>query len=925
MISLIGNVRLKIYPFLSKKSAQFMHKQFFTLVVIALLMQSSISAKVVKVSTLVEFNSAVSAILPGDSIVMRKGEWIDVKLVFKGNGTAQKPITLTTELDGKTVITGNSNLRIFGNYLIVDGLYFKNGSSPSGAIIEFRNGSSELSHTSRLTNTAIVNYNPSSTTTDYKWVSLYGTNNRVDHCYFAGKNHLGALLVVWLDSIPDYHRIDHNYFGYRPEYGDNGAETIRIGTSDWSMYNSRCTVENNYFEECDGEIEIISNKSCENIYRYNTFYRSAGTLTLRHGNRCEVYGNIFLGADKASTGGVRIIGEDHTVYNNYFANLKGTDYFSALTMVNGVPNSPLNRYFQVKNAVVAFNTFVNNRSNFAIGAGKSSEQSLPPLNCKISNNIVQAQTGPMITYTDTPLNMGFEGNIMFGASLGIPVPPGITITNPLLSFGADSVWRITQESPALNNSSGLYTIASEDFEGQLRDNAKDAGCDEYSQEPVTAERAGRYNTGPRFLNYIVNWGKVIKTGGGIDSLKSAIYNARSLDRIELTGEEYINTEKIVINKELQIAAAIGTSKKPVIYNINSNTFDSVFEIAASGSLQITGVELTGNTGGGARRDVLIKTQSLPLSEYYFTAENCSFKESGTENTGQIFRAEANSVADSISFKNCLFTGTGGPALQFNNEALNSGRYNVKKLTLENSTFWKIGGEAAIVYGGDSLENTPGPSIYINHCTFDSVGTTGTAVLNFDEVHTTEIKNSIFSNSRISAESIRISGAGSAIFYCDTFRVGKFVLWRNASASQNILGEDPKYVMGTNGNYYLAADSPLRGAASDGRAMGDLRWEELVTDADENSKLNTQSFFLGQNYPNPFNPSTRLEFVLPAEGAVKLEIYDIRGRLVATVMDKYLEAGSHSLEIRSNHISAGIYFYRLSYQDYFITKKMIVLN
>lgn len=116
----------------------------------------------------------------------------------------------------------------------------------------------------------------------------------MDHCYFVGKNHSGTLLVVWMDSSPDFHTIDHNYFGYRPEYGANGAETIRIGTSDWSMYNSNCIVEYNYFEECDGEIETISNKSCENIYRYNTFYRTAGTLTLRHGNRCEVYGNFFL-------------------------------------------------------------------------------------------------------------------------------------------------------------------------------------------------------------------------------------------------------------------------------------------------------------------------------------------------------------------------------------------------------------------------------------------------------------------------------------------------------------------------------------------------------------------------------------------------------------------------------------------------------
>ena len=454
--------------------------KFLAFIVLIILANIRLEATTYLVSTIQEFNSAVLVVVPGDSIVLKKGNWVDVRLIFRGNGTVDNPITLTVEQPGRTFITGNSNLRIFGNYLIVDGLYFKDGKSPTGSIIEFRNGSAETSNYSRLTNSAIVNFNPPSTATDYKWVSLYGSNNRVDHCYFAGKNHSGTLLVVWMDSSPDFHTIDHNYFGYRPVYGANGAETIRIGTSDWSMYNSNCVVEYNYFEECDGEIEAISNKSCENIYRYNTFYRTAGTLTLRHGNRCEVYENFFFGDNKASTGGVRIIGEDHKVFNNYFADLKGAGYWSALSMVNGVPNSPLNRYFQVKNALVAFNTFVNNTSNFDIGTGKSDEQSLPPIDCIIANNLVQSQSAPIINYTDQPVNLFYEGNIMFGANLGIPQPSGITMVDPELEFAADTVWRITQNSPAKDSSVGVYDLVTDDFDGQLRDTLKDIGCDELS-------------------------------------------------------------------------------------------------------------------------------------------------------------------------------------------------------------------------------------------------------------------------------------------------------------------------------------------------------------------------------------------------------------------------------------------------------------
>lgn len=94
--------------------------------------------------------------------------------------------------------------------------------------------------------------------------------------------------MVWLSDKPNYHRIDHNYFGERSALGVNGGETIRIGTSTWSMFDSFTVVENNIFDKCDGETEIISNKSCKNIIQKNLFFECDGTLTLRHGNNNEV-------------------------------------------------------------------------------------------------------------------------------------------------------------------------------------------------------------------------------------------------------------------------------------------------------------------------------------------------------------------------------------------------------------------------------------------------------------------------------------------------------------------------------------------------------------------------------------------------------------------------------------------------------------
>ena len=339
---------------------------------------------------------AIKAARPGDTIVMGDGTWRDVAIDFSARGTADRPITLRAATPGKVVLRGASRLRIAGENLVVDGLFFNDGGIDSGQVVEFRRGSKEAATRCRLTNCAIVDYNPPDRKADTKWVSLYGRENRVDHCEFAGKTNLGATLVVWVGDQPDRHTIDSNHFGPRPRLGVNGGETIRVGTSGVSMRDSRTVVEGNYFEACDGEVEAISNKSCENVYRHNTFVRCSSTLTLRHGNRCLVEGNFFLGRHARGSGGVRIIGEGHRVVNNYFEGLEGDDARSAISMMNGLPDSPLAGYFQVKGAVVAFNTLVDNKSNLAIGVGAGEENTLPPQDCLIANNIVEGRRHPLI-------------------------------------------------------------------------------------------------------------------------------------------------------------------------------------------------------------------------------------------------------------------------------------------------------------------------------------------------------------------------------------------------------------------------------------------------------------------------------------------------------------------------------------------------
>jgi len=85
------------------------------------------------------------------------------------------------------------------------------------------------------------------------------------------------------------------------------------------------------------------------------------------------------------------------------------------------------------------------------------------------------------------------------------------------------------------------------------------------------------------------------------------------------------------------------------------------------------------------------------------------------------------------------------------------------------------------------------------------------------------------------------------------------------------------------------------------------------------------FQLDQNYPNPFNPTTLISFTLPEATHVKLEIYNIMGQLVSTVVEGYREAGNHTAIWNGNDAASGIYLYRLEAGEFVNTKKMVLLK
>ncbi len=325
-----------------------------------------------------EFDSAVKAVAPGDEIVLANGTWTDIEFEFDADGEEGNMIYLRGEEPDKVFISGSSQIKFGGDYLYVYNLTFNGcvatSTSSKGTIVEFRNGSSNEAYHCVLSDCYFDACVPTDKSFDDAWVNLYGQYNTVQRCYMGGKDNMGLYIIVWhKNEKADYHTIRKNYF-YRPDtYNSqtNGQEIIRIGDSTNSITDSSTLIEENFFYQCNGEIEIISIKSGDNTVRYNTFLESQGCVTLRHGDYNIIANNYFIANNVSKAGGVRVINKGHIIYNNYFYGQISDDERAAISLQLGLEDGALNEYDPVEDVTIANNTMVNCKQNFSFGVGSA--------------------------------------------------------------------------------------------------------------------------------------------------------------------------------------------------------------------------------------------------------------------------------------------------------------------------------------------------------------------------------------------------------------------------------------------------------------------------------------------------------------------------------------------------------------------------
>ncbi|MCL7764868.1 alginate lyase [Polaribacter sp. Z014] len=730
-----------------------------SLLIISLLLlivscQEKVSESILVTNSLELIDAAKNA-QPGDNIVIKDGTYKDVEIIFKGEGTKENPITLKAENPGKVFIEGVSSLKIGGNYLEVNGLFFRNGHSPATNVIGFRISEKEVANYSKVTNCVILDFNNLQRDQDNLWVQFYGTHNELSNCYIAGKTNGGPTVRVDLkgnQSIRNYHKIINNHFGPRPRKGGARGETIQLGSSFTSMTPSNTTIANNLFEECNGEVEIISSKTNFNIIKNNVFYKSEGSVVTRHGNYATIDGNYFIGDGvNKQFGGIRIVNTGHWIINNYFYNIIGENFRSPLAMMNGIPKSPLNRYNQVTDVVVAFNTYVNCKSPWQFGVGtniaqaavlpKSEIRSARALRTIVANNVIYNKVGdknPIIEH-DKADGVTFKDNIINNQGVAFDNSDRIAANSFELTKVSDNIF-----IPKLTNNFEVYPgfgfeTIKEDLFGNSRVNSNSIGATVQGVNLKDPSILDKTKYGADWYSNVVEAKEptiftVTNTKG---DLEAKIAAANAGDIIALSAGKYNVSTSIVINKTITIKSK-DTEKAEIIFAGSDNT--PVFELNPYGILNIKNIILSGN----GKNQAFASLKENMSNHFGLNVSGCDIN-----NFNYVLKAYKETFSEEINFKNSTFTDCEN-GIELSEETNDRGDYNTEYLTVDNCQFTNVNQNVIDYYRGGYDESTIGGNLLVANSTFTNCGSKekNRMLLNHRGIVYVNITKNVFKNNKV---------------------------------------------------------------------------------------------------------------------------------------------------------------------------------
>lgn len=668
------------------------------------------SNSIISVANIKELHQKISESKPGDEIVLENGVWNNVEIVFKAKGTEQNPIVLRAETPGKVFIEGKSNVKIGGDYLEIKGLHFRNGYTPTTQVILFKIDSKTPANHCKVTNCVIEEFTQLDRDVSDHWVEFWGQHNELSNCYITGKSNFGPTVRVKLqgnEHVNNHHQIINNHFGPRPRKGGPHGETLQIGDSGTSMTPSYTNIENNYFERCNGEVEIISSKSNFNIFKNNVFFESEGSLVLRHGNYATIDGNVFIGNDNSEfIGGIRVINTGHWITNNYFYKLKGSEFRAPLAVMNGIPKSPLNRYNQVTDVVVAHNSFVECPTPwfFSVGSNvdksavlpKSEIRSARPVRTVLANNLIyntKEENYPIYNY-DKVDGVLFKENITNNKNNSEVKPSGLKTEEFSVNEISEKLFVPTKNKEKVYDGFDFDKINVDLFGTERKpNNAIGAITVPVKENSVLIDES---KFGTDWFNTKKEKEKIKAYTINPTDLNKTLQNAKSGDVIILKTGNYTLTDEIEIDKDITIVSADKNNK--TILNFTSKK--TAFLMKPKGSLRLKNIIIKGDHNQNAF-NTLDKNMSKAYNLFLNGVDISNFKTA--------LQVSKGSFADTVSIKNTKISNLKNGFL-LNQETDAKGDYNAEFVFIENNTFDKVAGTVLDYFRGGYDESTIGGNL-----------------------------------------------------------------------------------------------------------------------------------------------------------------------------------------------------------------------
>ena len=397
--------------------------------------------------------------------------------------------------------------------------------------------------------------------------------------------------------------------------------------------------------------------------------------------------NVFLGRGKDYTGGIRVINRNQTVRDNYMEGLRGTGFASALTVMNGVPNSPVNRYVQVKNALIVRNTIVDS-AQVALGAGASEETLCRAIRFRAPRQSVFGcrEKSRCSAWMRDMSGVVFDSNVVANGS-GEGRPAGIKAQSFRMVQAVNGLLYPTD--PSLAGVGAPRDLAVPDV--------SEVGVSWYPRpSDDTVFGASRH---------------VKAVFPGDDTLFDAVADATSGDILTLQPGNYIINKTIPLDKAVTIRGAASAEAEASVILLARPT---LIELQQGGNVQLQDLTIDGSLAPDTVGSSVIRTGPAPIkSNMTVELSAVTVRNLSVNASFNVVTLGKNALADHIVIKNSRFRDITGMIVSAASESDDYGQYNVEYLDITGNRFDNIGGPIAAVYRGGTDESTFGPTVRIS--------------------------------------------------------------------------------------------------------------------------------------------------------------------------------------------------------------------